>query len=44
MGSPAWRNPTERNDRLIWYSSSVGTHPGMVEVIIQRVRRRPGGI
>jgi sirohydrochlorin cobaltochelatase len=37
-GQPAWRNPTERNGRLVWYSGSVGTHPAMVEVILERVR------
>jgi sirohydrochlorin cobaltochelatase len=37
-GQPAWRNPTERNGRLIWYSSAVGTEPLLAEVILERVR------
>ena len=26
-GQPAWRNPTEKNGRLVWYSPAVGTDP-----------------
>jgi sirohydrochlorin cobaltochelatase len=37
-GQPAWRNPTERKDKLVWYSSSVGTDPLIPEVILDRVR------
>lgn len=37
-GQPTWRNPTERNDKLVWYSTAVGTEPGIVEVILERVR------
>jgi sirohydrochlorin cobaltochelatase len=37
-GQPAWRNPTEKNDRLVWYSSAVGTEPGIADVILERVR------
>ena len=37
-GQPTWRNPTERHGRLIWYSSAVGTEPGISEVILERVR------
>ena len=36
-GQPTWRNPTERDGKLIWYSSAVGTHPAVVEVILERV-------
>ncbi len=36
-GQPAWRNPTERNGRLVWYSPAVGTAPEMAEVILERV-------
>jgi sirohydrochlorin cobaltochelatase len=35
---PTWRNPTEQNGKLIWYSASVGTDPHVAEVILQRVR------
>lgn len=37
-GQPTWRNPTEREGRRIWYSSSVGTEPLLAEVILQRVK------
>ena len=37
-GQPAWRNPTEKNGKLVWYSASVGTAPQMAEVILERVR------
>jgi len=37
-GQPTWRNPTETHGKLIWYSSSVGTDPGLAEVILERVR------
>jgi len=35
---PAWRNPTERNGRLVWYTPAVGTEPHMADVILERVR------
>jgi len=41
-GQPTWRNPTERNGKLVWYSSAVGTEPGMAEVILERVREAAG--
>jgi sirohydrochlorin cobaltochelatase len=37
MRQPPWRNPTERNGKLIWYASIVGTHPQVAEVILERV-------
>ena len=37
-GQPAWRNPTERNDKLVWYAPAVGTDPALAEVILERVR------
>jgi len=37
-GQPTWRNPTEKNSRLVWYSRAVGTDPGMADVILERVR------
>ncbi len=36
-GQPTWRNPTEKHGKLIWYSSSIGTEPGLAEVILERV-------
>ena len=35
-GQPTWRNPTERDGKLIWYSPSVGTEPLLAEVILER--------
>jgi len=42
-GQPTWRNPTEKNDKLVWYSPSVGTEPLMAEVILERVREAARG-
>jgi len=36
-GQPAWRNPTERNGKLVWYSAAVGSAPEMAGVILERV-------
>lgn len=41
-GQPAWRNPTEKNGKLVWYSSAVGTEPHMADVILERVREAAG--
>jgi len=38
MRQPPWRNPTERNGKLIWYGGVVGTHPKVAEVILEEVR------
>jgi sirohydrochlorin cobaltochelatase len=43
MRQPPWRNPTERNGKLIWYSSIVGTHPQIANVILERIRESEGG-
>ena len=37
-GQPTWRNPTERNDKLVWYASAVGTEPQIADLILERVR------
>ena len=37
-GQPAWRNPTEKNRKLVWYAASVGTEPAVADVIWERVR------
>jgi sirohydrochlorin cobaltochelatase len=37
-GQPAWRNPTEKNGRLVWYAPAVGTDPGIADVILERVK------
>ena len=36
-GLPTWRNPTERNEKLVWYAAAVGTDPRIAEVILERV-------
>ena len=38
VGQPAWRNPTEKNGKLVWYSSAVGSEPQIADVILERVR------
>jgi sirohydrochlorin cobaltochelatase len=37
-GEPTWRNPTEKQGKRVWYSASIGTEPGIAEVILERVR------
>jgi sirohydrochlorin cobaltochelatase len=37
LGQPTWRNPTEKNGRLVWYSSAAGSAPEMADVILERV-------
>ena len=44
-GQPTWRNPTEKRDKLVWYSRSIGNEPQIADVILERVRemaRRTG--
>jgi sirohydrochlorin cobaltochelatase len=37
-GQPPWRNPTEKQGKLVWYTFSVGSDMRMVDVILERVR------
>lgn len=37
-GQPTWRNPTERHEKLVWYSPAVGTDARVADVILERVR------
>jgi len=37
-GQTAWRNPTEKNGRLVWYAPAVGSEPHLADVIMERVR------
>ena len=39
---PPWRNPTEKRGKLVWYSQSVGTHPLVTEIVLERVREAVG--
>ncbi len=42
LGQPTWRNPTEKHGKLLWYAPSIGSEPGMVEVILDRVKEAGG--
>jgi len=37
-GQPTWRNPTEKQGKLVWYSRSIGNEPLIADVILERVR------
>lgn len=37
-GQPTWRNPTEKNGKLIWYTPAIGSEPHLADVILERVR------
>ena len=41
-GQPAWRNPAEKNGKLVWYSPAVGTDPLLAGVILERVMEAAG--
>lgn len=41
-GQPTWRNPTEHDGKLVWYSPAVGSAPGIADVILERVREAVG--
>jgi sirohydrochlorin cobaltochelatase len=36
---PTWRNPTERQGKLLWYTASIGSEPQVAEVILERVKQ-----
>jgi sirohydrochlorin cobaltochelatase len=38
LGQPTWRNPTEIHGKRVWYSAAIGSEPGIVDVILERVR------
>ncbi|MBI5799488.1 MAG: cobalamin biosynthesis protein CbiX [Verrucomicrobia bacterium] len=42
-GQPAWRNPTERHGKRLWYAPSIGSEPLLAEVVLERVREASGG-
>ncbi len=42
QGRPTWRNPTEKQGKLVWYASSVGSDPSVADVILERVREGAG--
>jgi sirohydrochlorin cobaltochelatase len=37
-GQATWRNPTEKQGKLVWLASAVGTEPLLADVIVERVR------
>ncbi len=37
-GQPTWRNPTEKQGKLVWYSSAVGSEPHLADVVLERVK------
>lgn len=37
-GQPTWRNPTEKQGKLLWYAPSIGNEPLIADVILERVR------
>jgi sirohydrochlorin cobaltochelatase len=39
---PTWRNPTEKQGKLVWYSPSIGSEPHIADVILERVREAAG--
>ena len=43
-GQPTWRNPTEKNGKLVWYSPAVGTEPQMADVILERACEAAGNL
>jgi sirohydrochlorin cobaltochelatase len=38
VGQPTWRNPTEKNGKLVWYAPPIGSEPLVADVILERVR------
>jgi len=46
-GHTSWRNPTEKNGKLVWYAQPVGTDARMADIVLERVReaaRWPKGV
>ena len=37
-GQPTWRNPTEKQGKLVWYTPSIGSEPHLADVILERVQ------
>lgn len=43
-GEPTWLNPTKKNGKLVWYTSSIGSEPHIADVILERVRDAQAGV
>lgn len=41
-GQPTWRNPTEKNGKLVWCSAAIGSEPHIADVILERVCESAG--
>lgn len=37
QGLPTWRNPSEKNGKRVWYTSSIGLEPLITKVIMDRI-------
>jgi sirohydrochlorin cobaltochelatase len=37
-GQAPWRNPTEKHGKLVWYAESVGSDPGVADIILERAQ------
>ena len=42
-GQPTWRNPTEKNGKLVWYTPAIGSELHIADVILERVREAARG-
>lgn len=38
LGQPTWRNPSEKRNKLVWYSASIGDEPLIADVVMDRVK------
>lgn len=38
QGQPTWRNPSEKQGKLVWFASGVGSEPLLADVVLERVR------
>lgn len=36
---PPWRNPTEKQGKLVWYASALGLEPRLANIILNRVEQ-----
>ena len=43
-GQPTWRNPTEKQDKRVWYAPSVGSESRLADVVFERAREAALGI
>ena len=37
-GLPTWRNPTEKNGKMVWYTPAIGSEPRLADMILERAR------